>query len=150
MMQDTITADLTAAMKARDALKVEVLRGLKSAFTNALVASSRKPTDPLPDEDAIAVIRREVKKRKESIEAFTTGGRPELAEKEKQEQALLEVYLPAQMSKDEIKKVAEAKKAEMGITDKKEMGKFMGAVMKELAGKADGNDVKDVVSELFS
>lgn len=150
MIQDTITADLTAAMKAREALKVEVLRGLKSAFTNELVATKRKPTDQLPDEDAIGVIRREVKKRKESIEAFRNGGRPELAEKEESEKAILDAYLPALMSKEDIKKIAEAKKAEMGVSDKKDMGKFMGAVMKDLAGKADGNDVKDVINELFA
>jgi uncharacterized protein YqeY len=150
MMQDTITADLTAAMKARDSFKVEVLRGVKAAFTNALVASNRKPTDALPDEDAVAVIRREVKKRKESIEAFTTGNRPELAEKEQKEQAILEAYLPALMSREDIKKIVDAKKAEMGVTDKKDMGKFMGSVMKDLAGKADGADVKAVIDESFA
>jgi uncharacterized protein YqeY len=149
MMQDTIGADLVAAMKAKEALKLEVLRGLKSAFTNELVATKRKPTDPLPDEDVISVIRREVKKRKESAEAFRTGNRPELAEKEEAELVILNAYLPALMSKDDIKKIAEAKKTEMGITDKKDMGKFMGAVMKDLAGKADGADVKDVVTALF-
>ncbi|MEN9390626.1 MAG: hypothetical protein RLZZ283_726 [Candidatus Parcubacteria bacterium] len=148
-MQDTIGADLVAAMKAKEALKLEVLRGLKSAFTNELVATKRKPTDPLPDEDVISVIRREVKKRKESAEAFRTGNRPELAEKEEAELVILNAYLPALMSKDDIKKIAEAKKTEMGITDKKDMGKFMGAVMKDLAGKADGADVKDVVTALF-
>ena len=149
MLQDTIATDLTAAMKAREALKVEVLRGVKAAFTNELVGTKRKPTDPLPDEDAISVIRREVKKRKEASEAFRSGNRAELADKEDAERVILEVYLPAQMSKDDIKKIAEAKKVEMGVTDKKDMGKFMGALMKDLAGKADGADVKDVVASLF-
>lgn len=149
MLQDTITGDLTVAMKAKEALKVEVLRGLKAAFTNELVATKRKPTDPLPDEDALGVIRREVKKRKEAFEAFTSGNRPELAEKEEKERLMLEVYLPALMSKDDIAKIATAKKTEMGVSDKKEMGKFMGALMKDLAGKADGADVKEVVQKLF-
>ncbi|MEK7530622.1 MAG: GatB/YqeY domain-containing protein [Patescibacteria group bacterium] len=149
MMQDTIASDMITAMKAKEALKVEVLRGLKAAFTNELVATKRKPTDPLSNDDVISVIRREVKKRKESVEAFRTGNRPELAEKEEAELVILNAYLPAQMSKDDIKKIAEAKKAEMNVTDKKDMGKFMGAVMKELAGRADGGDVKDVVNSLF-
>ncbi len=149
MLQDTISSDLTTAMKAKEALKVEVLRGLKAAFTNELVATKRKPTDPLPDEDAISVIRREVKKRKEAFEAFTGGNRPELADKEEKERVILEVYLPTLMSKDAIEKIAEAKKTEMGVSDKKDMGRFMGALMKDLAGKADGADVREVVQKLF-
>lgn len=149
MLQDTITSNLTTAMKAKEALKVEVLRGLKAAFTNELVATKRKPTDPLPDEDALGVIRREVKKRKEASEAFKAGNRPELANKEDAERVILETYLPALMGQEAIMKIVEAKKVEMGITDKKDMGRFMGAVMKDLAGKADGGDVKAVVEKLF-
>lgn len=149
MLQDQIGADLITAMKAKDALKVEVFRGLKSAFTNELVATKRMPTDQLPDADALNVIKREVKKRKEAAEAFRTGDRAELADKEEQERAILEAYLPPTMPKEEILKIALAKKLEMGVTDKKDMGKFMGAVMKDLAGRADGNDVKDVVANLF-
>lgn len=138
-----------AAMKAKDALKVEVFRGLKAAFVNELVATKRMPTDQLPDADALNVIKREVKKRKEAAEAFRTGNRAELAEKEEAERAILEAYLPPTMSKDEILKIALAKKLEMGVTDKKDMGKFMGSLMKDLAGRADGGDVKDVVTGLF-
>ena len=149
MLQDTIGADLVTAMKAKDALKVEVFRGLKAAFVNELVATKRMPTDQLPDVDALNVIKREVKKRKEAAEAFRTGNRTELADKEEAERAILEAYLPPTMSKDEIMKIALAKKLEMGVTDKKEMGKFMGVLMKDLAGRADGGDVKDVVAGLF-
>lgn len=149
MLQDQIGTDLITAMKAKDALKVEVFRGLKAAFTNELVATKRMPTDALPDADALNVIKREVKKRKEAADAFRTGGRAELADKEEQERTILEAYLPPTMSKDEILKIALAKKLEMGVTDKKEMGKFMGLLMKDLAGRADGTDVKDVVTGLF-
>jgi|SRR6185295_6395704 len=149
MLQQTIKTDMITAMKAREALKVEVLRGLAAAFTNELVAKKMMPTDPVSDEMAVAVIRREVKKRKEASEAFKTGNRPELAQKEDDERVILEAYLPATMSQDDIRKIAEAKKAELGITDKKEIGKFMGAVMKELAGRADSADVKAVVDSLF-
>lgn len=150
MLQDQIQTELVEAMKAKALLKVEVLRGLKAAFVNELVATKRLPTDTLPDADALNVIKREVKKRKEAAEAFRTGNRAELAQKEEDERVILEVYLPASMPKEEILKIALAKKLEMGITDKKEMGKFMGVLMKELAGRADGSDVKDVVASLFA
>lgn len=136
-------------MKARDALKVEVLRGLSAAFTNELVATKRKPTDSLSDDEALSVIRREVKKRKEAAEAFKGGGRTELAEKEEKEAVILSAYLPALMSEDEVRTVVEAKKNELSITDKKDVGRLMGAVMKELAGKADGGVVKKIVGEIL-
>ncbi len=149
MIVETITQDLVAAMKAKEQVRLDTLRGVKAAFTNELVAKGMKPTEQLPEEAAIAVIRRELKKRKEAAEAFRGANRPELAEKEEAEADILSAYLPAQMSEDEIRKVVEAKKAEMGITDKKDMGKFMGAVMKDLQGKADGGIVKSVIDSLF-
>lgn len=149
MLQKQIKADMISAMKAKDQLKVDTMRGLMSAFTNELVATKRKPDEELPDTDAIAVIRREVKKRKEASEAFKLGGRAEMSAKEDTERALLETYLPALMSQDDIRKIAQAKKAELGITDKKEAGKLMGTIMKELQGKADGADVKMVIDSLF-
>ena len=149
MLQQQIKSDMIAAMKAKEPLKVEVLRGLAAGFTNELVSKKMKPDEAVSDEMAVAVIRREVKKRKEAFEAFKTGNRPELAQKEEDERVILEAYLPATMSQDDIRKIAEEKKAELGVTDKKEIGKFMGAVMKELAGRADSNDVKVVVDSLF-
>lgn len=149
MLQNQVKEETTAAMKAKDQVKVDTLRGLTTAFTNELVATKRKPTDELPDEEAMNVIRREVKKRKEAAEAFEKGGRTDAAEKERQEQAMLEVYLPAQMSEEEVLKVVEAKKAELGVTDKKDMGRLMGAVMGELKGKADGGVVKAAVEKVL-
>lgn len=148
-LQPQLKTDMVTAMKAREALKVEVLRGLMAACTNELVALKRLPTEELSDEQVLTIIRREVKKRKDSIEQFTKGNRPELATKEEAERVILEAYLPAMMSQDDIRKIAETKKAEMGVTDKKEAGKFMGALMKDLAGKADGADVKIVIDSLF-
>jgi len=140
---------MIAAMKAKDSLKVETLRGLMAAFVNELVATKRKPADELPDEDALGVIKREVKKRKEAKDAFTKGSRAALAEKEAKEQTILEAYLPASLPKEEIQKVVLAKKIELGVANKKDMGRLMGAVMKELGGTADGVDVKRVVEELL-
>ena len=150
MIQKEVKEAMVAAMKAKDTIKVETMRGLSAAFTNELVATKRKPTDELSDEDALTVIRREVKKRKEAAEAFDKGGRAESAEKERAEQAILETYLPAMMSDDDVVKVVEAKKTELGISEKKDMGRLMGAVMKELAGKADGDVVKKAVDKVLS
>ena len=136
-------------MLARDALRLSVVRGLVAAFTNELVAKQRKPTEELSDEDVLSVIRRAVKQRKDSIEQFKTGGRQDLVDSEAAELGVLEKYLPQMMSRDEIRKVAEAKKTELGITDKTKLGQFVGALMKELKGKADGTDVKTVAEELF-
>jgi len=149
MMQAKIKADTITAMKARDQLKVDTLRMLSTAFVNELVATKHKPSEELLDEDAILVIRREVKKRKEAAEAFKGAGRAELAEKEQTEEKILLAYLPAQMSEEDVRKAVEAKKAELGVADKKDMGRLMGAVMKELGGKADGGMVKKAVDSLF-
>ena len=137
------------ALKAKDEVRLMVLRGLLTAFTNELVSQKKKPDEKLSDDEVLKVIKRSVKQRQDSIEQFTKGNRPELAEKETAELKVLEVYLPETMSKDKILKIAEAKKAELGIDDKAKMGMLMGAVMKETKGEADGSDVKSVVESLF-
>jgi uncharacterized protein YqeY len=148
-LQKQIRDSIKEAMIAKDAVRLTVLRGLVTAFTNELVAKGKTPQDELSDDDALAVIRRNVKQRKDSIDQFTTGGRADLAESEQAELVYLEAYLPQMMSKDEIRVIAEAKKAEMGITDKAKLGQFIGTLMKDLKGKADGGDVKEVVESLF-
>jgi len=150
MLTQQIKADMVAAMKARDSIKVDTLRGCMTAFTNELVAKGRKPTEELADTEAVTVIKRLAKQRKDAAEQFATGGRPELAEKESNELKILEAYLPQMASREEILKVAEAKKLELVVTDKSGMGKLMGAIVKEFAGRADGSDVKAVVESLFA
>ncbi len=149
-MQEQIRAQLKEAMLAKDSVRVGVLRGLIAAMTNELVAKGMKPTEALSDQDVLAVIKRQVKQRKDSIALFVQGGREDLAESEKAELALLEVYLPALMPRDEIKKVVEAKIAEQGPVDKAKSGMFVGSIMKELKDKADGALVKAVVDELLA
>lgn len=148
-LQETIKGSLKEAMMAKDAVRMTVIRGLMSAFTNELVALGRTPQDALTDDEVLAVIRRGVKQRRDAIEQFVAGGRDDLADSEKAELALLEVYLPAMMPREEIQKIAEAKKAELGIDDKSKSGMLMSTLMKELKGKADGADVKAVVEGLF-
>jgi len=141
---------MTAAMKARDSLRVDTLRGALAAFTNELVAKGRKPTEEIADADAITVLKRLAKQRKEAADVYTKGNRVELAEKELNELKIIEEYLPQGASREEIEKVARAKKEELGITDASGAGKLTGAVMKELAGQADGNLVKEVVQSVVS
>ena len=150
MLHTQIKEDMKDAMRAKEELKLMTLRGLLSAFTNELVTQKKKPTEMLDDEAVLSVINRAAKQRKDAIEQFEKGGRPELAESEKNELEIIQTYLPQMMSQDEIRPIAEAKKAEMGIDDKAKAGQLMGAIMKELKGKADGGDVKAVVEELLN
>lgn len=136
------------AMIKKDSIRLTTLRGVLAAFTNEMIAK-KIAGDQMPDEQALEVIRRLVKQRKDSIEQFTKGGRLDLAKNEKEEMEILEKFLPQLMSKEEIMKVVEAKKAEVGTVDKAKLGQFMGGIMKELKGKADGAMVKEVVEEMI-
>ena len=136
-------------MKAKDEVRLRTVRSLITACTNELVATGRKPQDMLPDADVLAVVKRLAKQRRDSIEQFVAGGREDLAEIERAELSILEAYLPQMMSRDEIRPVAKAKIEALGITEKQKIGIAVGAIMKELAGKADGSDVKAVLEELL-
>lgn len=149
-LHQTIKEQIKEAMKAHDTVRLGVVRGLVTSCMNELVATKRTPQDELTDEEVLNVIRRAVKQRKDSIEQFTKGGREDLAMTERAELEILETYLPAMMSKEDVIKVAKAKMAELGVVDKSKIGMFMGALMKELKGKADGDIVKTVVDELLS
>lgn len=149
MIREKIAEDMKKAMVAKDSVRVTVLRGLVAGFTNELIAKMKKPSDPVDDEIATAVIMRAVKQRKDSIDQFTTGGRPELAAAEQAELKIIEEYAPKFMSRDDIRPLAEKKKAELGVSDKSGTGKLVGALMKDLKGQADGADVKAVVEEIL-
>lgn len=149
-MHDKIQNQIKEALKAKDSVRLTTLRGVLSAFTNESVNLKRTPQDKLSDEEAVAVIRRLVKQRKDSIEQFLKGGRQDLADNESAELKVLEEFLPAQMSEEKIREIVIKKKAEMGEVDKTKIGIFMGAVMKEIAGQADGSVVKRIVEEALS
>lgn len=136
------------AMIARDEFRLNTLRSVKAVFSNELINKPGKTE--LTDEEALAVVKRLVKQRKDSIEQFKKGNREDLVKVEEEELKILEVYLPQMMSKDEILKIAQKKKAELGITDKTKSNMLMSGLMKDLKGKADGADVKAVVEQLFS
>ena len=142
-----IKGQMIEAMKAKDAVRLSVIRGLLSSFTNEAVAKKRKPDEELSDEEALSVISRAVKQRKDSIEQFEKGSRPDLAEVEKTELSILEAYLPAQMSREEVFEYVK-KKAELEGFNKAKAGQFMGGIMKELKGRADGGIVKEIIDKL--
>lgn len=146
-IHETIKKQIVDAMRAKDSLRLETLRSLTALFSNELIAKG-SPDQFINDESALALIKRSVKQHKDSIDQFTKGGRADLADKEKAELAILEVFLPQMMSKDEIKKIAEEKMKTVGKPDAKKLGQFIGMLLKELKGKADGADVKSVVEEL--
>ncbi len=146
-MQEKIKSEIKQAMMARDTIKLGVLRMLSSAFTNELVAQGRPPQEPLSDDDCMKVIKKLAKQRKDSIEQFIAGGRPELAEDEKNELAVLEAYLPAQMSEEEIEAKIKAK-IEQSPVDSSKKGQFVGMMMKELGSTADGALVKAIIDKL--
>ena len=147
-MFDQITDDIKKAMFAKDSVKLTTLRGVSATFTNEILAKKVKGNS-LPDADALAIIKRLVKQRKDSIEQFKKGGREDLVKEEQDELEILETYLPKLMEKEEVAKVAHIKKEELGILDPKDKGKLMSVIMKDLKGKADGQVVKEVVDALF-
>lgn len=148
-MQDTIKAEIKAAMIAKNMERLNVLRLISAAFTNELVSQGRPPTDPLSDEDCMKVLKRMAKQRKDSIDQFTTGGREDLAESEKAELTIIETLLPAQMSEAEIEKRVR-EKLEANPIDASKKGMFVGAMMKELGDTADGAVVKSVIDRLVA
>jgi uncharacterized protein len=141
---------MVEAMKAKDANRLSVIRGLLSSFTNESVAKKRKPDEELSDEEVLSVISRAVKQRKDSIEQFMKGGRSDLADAEKAELTVLEAYLPQQMSQEEVETYVKNKITEAGTVDTTKKGQFMGIIMKELKGRADGGVVKEAVDKLLS
>ena len=143
-MLEQIQNDLRESLKNKDEIKVSTLRLLIGAIKN--FAIEKESTSYIPtDEEIVEVIRKEAKKRKESIEQFEAGGRNELVEKETKELQILESYLPAQMSEKEVEKIIEQKIQELGATSAAEIGKVMGTLSQELKGKADMGFVSSIV-----
>ncbi|MFA6258668.1 MAG: GatB/YqeY domain-containing protein [Candidatus Paceibacterota bacterium] len=149
MLHTQIKDGIKEAMLSKDQVKLKTMRGMVSAFTNELVAKGKKPDELLKDEEVLEVITKLSKQRKDSIEQYKRGNREDLVEEESAELAILQSYLPKLMERDEIEKIAKAKKDELQITDATKKGLLMQSLMKELKGKADGAIVKEVVDSLF-
>lgn len=145
MLTDKLQEDMKAAMIARDEEKLSALRMLKSAlqYTEINKGLDYKSTD----EDVIEVIGKEVKKRREAIDLYEKGGRPELAEKEKKEIEVLSTYLPEQMSEEEVLKLVTEAIEQTGASTMQDMGKVMGILMPKTKGKADAGVISRIVKE---
>src|SRR5215475_3567556 len=148
-LQQRVDSDLKEAMRAKDATKLAVLRMLKSALKYAAIEKSGAEAE-LSDAEAIQVIRKQAKQRQDSIKSFEKGGRAELANKEKEELALLNTYLPQAMSPDELTKVVSETITELGATSKAQMGSVMKALQTRVGGRADGKTLSAEVQKQLS
>ena len=147
-MEKQIQADMVAAMKAKDSVRLAAVRAIKAAITLAKTAEGA--SGEVDDAAIVKIIQKLVKQRKESAQQYNDAGRPELAENELAEVAAMEVYLPKQLSEAEVEaKLAEII-AEVGATQPSDMGKVMGVATKRLAGLADGRVISTLVKKLLS
>jgi uncharacterized protein YqeY len=146
-LEERLDADLKEAMKSGDTTRKLAIRAVKTAITEAKVSGTEAKT--VNDADVLAIITKQVKQRRDSIIEYNKGGRPDLAAQEQAEIAVLEVYLPKQLSEAEIRKRAQAVIAELGVTDMKGFGSVMKRLSADLRGIADGQIVNRVVRELL-
>ena len=147
-MEKRIQADMVAAMKAKETVRLSTLRSVKAAITLAKTAEGA--SGELTDQDIVKIIQKLVKQRKESAQQYTDAGRPELAENELAEAAVMEVYLPKQLSEAELEAELAKIIAEVGASKPQDMGKVMGVATKRLAGLADGRAISAKVKQLLS
>ena len=145
LLLDKINTDLKTAMRAKEEVRLLVLRTLLSSINYAEIAKQKK----LDDGGIIEVIGKEIKQRRESIEAYDKGNRKDLSDKEKAELAILQEYMPAQMSREEITAIVEKVIAEVAPKGPGDKGKVMQKLMPQVKGKADGNEVNSIVTDLL-
>jgi uncharacterized protein YqeY len=145
-IQEEIDADLKDAMRSRDAERLSVLRMVKSALTNAAI-EKRGVTGGLAESEAVGVIRKQVKQRRDSIESFEKGGRPELAAKERKEIEFLTEYLPQPLEEDEINQLVKDAIAEAGATSKAQMGAVMKIATEKAEGRVEGKKLSQAVQK---
>ena len=145
---DKISEDIKKAMLARDARRLESLRGIKKEFLEAKTAKGSDGN--LTDEKAVQILAKMVKQRKESAEIYTQQNRPDLAEEELAQVRVMQEFLPRQMTAEELAAAVREIIAEVGAESMKDMGKVMGVASKRLAGQADGKDISAKVKELLA
>ena len=143
---DQLQAEIKTAMLAKNAERLGTLRLLKSAIGYAQI---EKKNESLSDAEIVAIVQKEVKKRRDSVEQYTTGGRPELAAVETSEIAILETFLPKPLSPEELEQMVRATIQELGATSKKEMGPVVKAVQLKAAGRADGKTISGLAGKLL-
>ncbi len=143
---EKLSAEMKAAMLAKDADRLGVLRMLKSAIGYTQI---ERKNENLPEADLIGIVQKEIKKRRDSIEQYEKGGRPELAEKERKEIPVLEIFLPKALSTEELEALVKSVIQETGATSKKQMGVVMKAVQAKAAGRAEGRTISELVGRLL-
>lgn len=145
---DQVSEDIKKAMLAKDKVALDALRGVKKEFLEAKTAPGSN--GELPDEQALRILQKLVKQRKEAAEMYTAAARPELAEEEINQCRIIEQYLPQMMSEDELRQALEQIIAQVGATGPQDMGKVMGVATKSLAGKAEGRAISTMVKTLLA
>ena len=145
-LKERIQTDLTAAMRSGDTLRRDVLR----MATNAAYNVEKRQQKPLTEDELLGVLTREVKTRRESVEAFRNGGREDLATKEEAEIAILQEFLPQALSEQELNALVAAAVAETGATSPRDMGKVMGRLAPQTRGRADGKRVSELVAQALA
>lgn len=145
-LEERINADLKSAMIAKEKVRIDALRSIRSAILEFQKSGSGKELD---EKEGIKILTNAAKKRKDAIKMYQDANRAELAEKEEIELGIIEEYLPKQLSDKELRDIVKAKIEQTGASEMKDMGKIMGPIMKEYAGQVDGNQVQNVVKELL-
>jgi uncharacterized protein YqeY len=146
-IKEKILTDMKTAMKAKDPLRLQVLRSLKAKLMEKEISERKGGEADISDEQAVEVLMKAAKQRKESIDQYESGGRNDLADAEKKELSIIEEYLPEMLSEDEVRDIVKQKISQLGATGPADMGKVMGALMGQLKGKADGGMISSIVKE---
>lgn len=149
-LKERIGEDIKTAMKAKDKIRLETVRGIKKAILEKEVAMRPKGQDSLTEEQEIEILAQLAKQRRDSIEQFSNAGRNDLADKEQQELAILETYLPEQVDDAELESIIDDIITSTGASTPKDLGKVMGVAMKQLKGKADGKKIQAIVKSKLS
>lgn len=148
-LSDQLQADQTAAMRAQDAVRLRTIRSLRTALKEKSI-EMRSSSESMSDEDALNVLQKQAKQRRDAIEQYAEAGRNDLVQKEQEELEVIESYLPKQLGDDGIRKVLHEIIAATGAAAPRDMGKVMGAAMKRLRGRADGRRVNELAQELLA
>ncbi len=149
-LKEQIGEDIKTAMKAKDKVRLQTVRSIKKAILEKEVELRPQGKDSLTSEQEIELLSQQAKQRRDSIEQFTNAGRDDLADKESQELEVIESYLPAQASDEEIEAIVDELIATSGASTMKDLGKVMGPAMKQLKGKADGKKIQALVKSKLS
>jgi hypothetical protein len=146
-IMERVTKEMKDAMKARDKVRLRTLRSLRSALMNKTIDKRQGDDAELDESEQLAVVRKQVKQRKDSIEQFEEAGRDDLVEKEQEELDVLKEFMPEPMSEEKLEAAIDAIIEDVGATDMSDMGAVMGRAMGELRGKVDGSRVQQIVKE---